>query len=70
LPFIPDETERHRYQAYLTDREVPVPEGLQLDPRINNEERTEERAQLLAAFLEALESGGVSYRVAKLEFKP
>jgi hypothetical protein len=70
LPFILDETERHRYQVYLTDREVPVLEGVHLDLRINNEERNEERARLLAAFLEALESGGVNYRTAELEFKP
>jgi hypothetical protein len=69
LPFIPDKTERHRYQVYLTDREVPVPAGLQLDSRINNEESNEERAQLLVAFLEALESGGINCRARELEVK-
>jgi len=70
LPFIPDEKERHRYQAYLTDREVPVPEGIHVDPKINADERNEERKRLLAAFLEALDHGEVNYRAAEQEIKP
>jgi len=70
LPFIPDETERHRYQAYLTDREVTVPEGICLDLKINDEERSEERRRLVAAFLEALESGEIGYRTAGQEIRP
>jgi tetratricopeptide (TPR) repeat protein len=68
LPFIPDEKERRHYQAYLTDREVPVPEGVHLNPKINADERSEERRQLLAAFLGALERGEVNYRAAEQDW--
>jgi hypothetical protein len=70
LPFIPDLTERHRYQVYLTDREVPVPEGVLLDLNINDEERSEERGRLIAAFLEALERGEIGYRAVEQEVRP
>ncbi|MGH9428389.1 MAG: hypothetical protein ACRD2L_19050, partial [Terriglobia bacterium] len=70
LPFIPDKTERHLYQVYLTDQEVIVPEGVHLDLNINDEERGEERRRLVAAFLAALEKGEVGYRAAELEVRP
>jgi hypothetical protein len=70
LPFAPDQPARHRYQAYLTDREVPVPQDVRLDSGVNDNERSEERRRLVAAFLETLERGEIKYRAAEQEVKP
>lgn len=60
----------HRYQVYLTDRAVPLLEGLQLDFDINDETRAADRRSLLTAFLEALERGEVNHLAAEREIKP
>jgi hypothetical protein len=70
LPFIHDREERHCYRVFLTDRDIPLPEGSKLDSEINEEEHREERQKLVARFLEALESEEVKYRTAEYEVEP
>src|SRR5574341_884585 len=61
LPFVPVKAGAYRYRAYLTDREVPLPDNILADLEINTDERGKERKQLLVAFLDALEAGAVPY---------
>lgn len=57
----------HRYQIYLTDRPVPMMEGLYLDFDINDDERETDRRRFIEVFLEALNRNEVYYLASEQE---